>query len=296
MTIWLLGLLMLASLAGLGFRQGAIRVAFSFVGIILGALLAAPLGHLIKPLFPIIGMKDPLLLAFVPPLIVFILISAAFKVAALQVHHKVDVHYKYQTGELRLALWERVHHRLGLCLGLFNGTLYFLLLCWAILALSYWTVQTATADSDPWYLRLINRMGKDLNASGFAKAAKSIDRLPETYYQTADIAALIYNNPLLEARLSRYPAFLDLGQRREFQDLANDKGFTELRQRQEPILNLIKHPAVQGMLENRELMESIHKALVPNLKDLKDYLVTGRSAKFDPEVILGRWQFNLNYT
>ena len=32
MTIWLLALLLLASLAGLGYRQGAIRVAFSLVG------------------------------------------------------------------------------------------------------------------------------------------------------------------------------------------------------------------------------------------------------------------------
>ena len=47
---WLLALVLLASLAGIGYRQGAIRVAFSFVGILMGALLAGPLGKLVKPL------------------------------------------------------------------------------------------------------------------------------------------------------------------------------------------------------------------------------------------------------
>ena len=46
MMFWLLALVLLASLAGVGYRQGAIRVAFSFVGILIGALLAGPLGKL----------------------------------------------------------------------------------------------------------------------------------------------------------------------------------------------------------------------------------------------------------
>ena len=46
MTIWILALLLLAAGAGMGLRQGAIRVAISFVGIIISALLAWPLsGH-----------------------------------------------------------------------------------------------------------------------------------------------------------------------------------------------------------------------------------------------------------
>jgi len=62
MTIWLLALLLLASLAGLGYRQGAIRVGISFVGILLGALLAPPLGHLLRPVLAATGLKNPVLL------------------------------------------------------------------------------------------------------------------------------------------------------------------------------------------------------------------------------------------
>ena len=49
MTIWLLVLLLMASVAAMGYRQGGVRVAFSLVGILLGALLAKPLGKLLKP-------------------------------------------------------------------------------------------------------------------------------------------------------------------------------------------------------------------------------------------------------
>jgi len=47
MTIWILVVILLASLAGLGYRQGAIRVAFSLVGIFVAALLALPLAPLV---------------------------------------------------------------------------------------------------------------------------------------------------------------------------------------------------------------------------------------------------------
>src|SRR5580765_8258871 len=98
MTIWILAILLMASLAGLGFRQGAIRVGCSLIGIIVGALLAPPLGKLIAPMFKAFGLKNPTLLWVLGPFVVFIIISVAFKVAALAVHQKVDVYFKYKTS------------------------------------------------------------------------------------------------------------------------------------------------------------------------------------------------------
>src|SRR5215471_9928809 len=149
MTIWLLALLWLGILAGLGFRQGAIRVAFSLLGILLGVLLAAPLGKLIKPLIMAVGVKNPMILGPLAPLLAFIVISLIFKGIALAVHQKVDVYFKYDAGDLRLALWERLNHRLGLCLGLVNGVLYALVLAFVLYAFSYWTFQIATSETDP---------------------------------------------------------------------------------------------------------------------------------------------------
>ena len=123
MTIWLLTLVLMASVAGVGYRQGGVRAAFSSVGILLGVLLAGPLGKLLKPLLVVLGLKNPTLPWLLGLLIIFLLISISFKVAAFIAHQKVDVHYKYHAGDLRLVLWERLNRRLGLCLGVLNCAL-----------------------------------------------------------------------------------------------------------------------------------------------------------------------------
>ena len=104
MTIWLLAVLILAASAGLGYRQGVIRVAFSLIGIFAAALLAAPVGKLIRLLMVALGVKNVVFLGILPPLIGFVLVSLAFKAAALPVHLKADVYFKYNAGNLRLAL------------------------------------------------------------------------------------------------------------------------------------------------------------------------------------------------
>jgi hypothetical protein len=243
-----------------------------------------------------VGLKNPMILGPLAPLLGFIVISLIFKGIALAVHQKVDVYFKYDAGDLRLALWERLNHRLGLCLGLLNGTVYFILSAWAVYALSYWTVQTGASESNPTTVKVLNRLGEDLGSSGFVKVARAMDRMPDSYYETADIAGLVYNNTLLEARLARYPAFVGLAERQEFQALGKDQSFSEMRQRGEPVLKLLSHPSVQNILGNHELVGEIRKTLVPDLKDLRTFLETGRSPKYESENILGRWMFDVNYT
>jgi uncharacterized membrane protein required for colicin V production len=293
MTIWILALLLLASLAGLGYRQGAIRVAFSLVGILLGALLASPLSGAVKPLVAICGVKSPVLLWLIPPLVVFVIIMVIFKVAALVVHQKVEVHYKYNTGDLLQALWERLNRRVGLCLGLVNGAAYFILLVGAVYPLGYWTYQMAMPESDPKSVRLVNRLGEDLQATGMAKVARALDKNPPEFYAAADVVGLIYRHPLLEARLSRYPAFLGLAERPEFQDLGSDAEFAGLRLKQASVAELLNYPKVQAMLQNPDLQKTIKDTVIPNLGDLQSFLTNGVSARFD-EKILGRWDFDLN--
>ena len=244
MTIWLLAVLLLAALAALGFRQGVIRVLLSFLGIIIGGLLAAPLGHLFKPLVSAVGLKHPVWLALLPPCIGFLLVLTIFKIAGFILHKKVDLHFKYKSGDLQLAMWTRLDHRLGLCLGLFNGAAYLVLVSMSVYLLSYWTVQMATPESDPKGVRLLNQLGEDLQTTGMNKVAVAVNKMPPSFFQAADIVGLIYRNPLLQARLSRYPALLSLAERPEFQDLASDKDFTELEMRQAPIIEMVNYPRV----------------------------------------------------
>jgi hypothetical protein len=296
MMFWLLTLILLASLAGIGYRQGAIRVAFSLVGILFGALLAAPLGRLIKPLVTAFGVKNPILAGALGPLLIFIVVSVIFKVAAFYVHQKVDVHFKYHAGDLRLALWERLNRRLGLCLGLVNALLYLILISFVIYVFGYWTVQLSSADKDPRLMRLVTQLARDLQSTGFAKVARAVDPLPQTWYDAADLAGVIYNNPLCEARLARYPAFLILAERPEFQEMSSDQQFTELLLRPAPIMEILDHPKAQAIIQNPASLKQIWAIVLPDLKDVPNYLVTARSAKYESERILGRWNFNVDIT
>lgn len=296
MTIWLLAIVLVLSLAGLGYRQGAIRVAFSLVGIFIGALLCIPVGKLVAILFKAFGVAHPIVLWLVPPIIAFIVISAIFKGIALAVHHKVEVYFKYKAGDLRLSLWERLNHRLGLCLGVVNGVAYLILISFVIYVISYWTVQMESSGESPKTVRLVTKLGKDLQSSGFIKTARALDRMPPSYYEAADVVGKLYQNPLLEARLSRYPAFLMLGEQAEFQALAKDQTFTEMRTRGDSVSQLYAHGPVQAIAGNPDMLRKIWGIAEPNLKDLDTFLETGKSEKFADEPILGRWNYNLRGT
>ena len=296
MMFWLLTLVLLASLAGIGYRQGVIRVGFALVGILLGALLAGPLSKVVKPLLLALGVKNPVLAWVLAPLVVFLVISILFKVAGFMVHQKVDVHFKYHAGDLRLALWERLSHRLGLCLGLVNGALYLILISFVIYTFGYWTVQMASDDKDPKLVRILNRLARDQQSTGFAKVAWAVSPMKERWYDAADLAGLIYKNPLTQARLARYPAFLGLAERPEFQDMASDSQFTELLLRPAPIMEVLDHPKAQAVTQNPDMLKLIWTTTVPDLKDLPVFLETGKSPKYGSEKILGRWVFNPTVT
>lgn len=294
MTIWILAVLLLASLAGLGFRQGAIRVGFSFFAIVIGAVLAGLLGHPMSKLLSIMGLKDPLLNWALGPVIVFIIISLLVKAGAAVVHQKVDVHYKYHAGDLRLALWERLNHRVGLCLGMLNGAAYLALVAFAIYVVSYPTYQVSSDDQDPAWMRYVNRFGKDLHSTGFVKVARSLDSLPKVDFDMADFGALLYRNPLAEARISSYPGFLALAETPQFQTLGGDREFTDNWQKQAPVMTLLAVPSVQAIRKDPQLLKTIWDTVEPDLSDLKTYLASGRSPKYDPIKILGRWKFDVN--
>ena len=296
MTIWLLALVLLASLAVVGHRQGAIRVAFSLVGIVVAALLAVPLAKLVKPAIGAVGVENPVLAWMIGPFVVFMVVLSGFKIGGLAVHKKVDVHYKYKAGDLRLALFERLNARLGLCLGLVNGLVYLILISFVIHTFSYWTVQMATSEDDPKGVRLLNRMGRDLDSTGMSRVAFAIDGKPKDFYAVADLVGIIFKNPLSEARLSRYPGFISLGFRPEFQELGQDESFKNLRVTQRPIKEVLDHPKAQGIVKNPELLRLIWTTMVPDVEDLRAFLETGKSAKYDSERLLGRWLFDLNGT
>ncbi|NGO38090.1 CvpA family protein [Limisphaera ngatamarikiensis] len=292
MTIWILVLVLLASVTALGYRQGGVRVAFSLVGILLGVWLAIPMSPWMGKVLGWIGVKHPFWAWILPPVLVFWLINGLFKAVAFQVHRKVDVFFKYHAGDLHRALFERLNARLGACLGFVNGTIYTLLVCLGIYMFGYWTTQLGSEEGDPWTMRLFNRLAHDLEETRLHRAVAALDPLPEVYYQAADFVGLLFHNPMLEGRLARYPALLEIAERPELHGFAQDTSWTQLRQSRAPLREVLAHPQMTALMQNLDLLREIWAILEPDLPDLMAYLETGRSPKYEKEPILGTWAFD----
>ncbi len=293
MLIWILGILLFASLGFAGYTLGVIRVAFSFIGLLVASFLAIPLGHIFNSPLSSMGVKNPLLIGALGPFIMFVVILTIFKVTGYAVHRKIDVYYKYKAGDLRMGLWHRLSPRLGACVGMGNATIYLILISLLVYIGSYPTEQVVVNDNTTAPVKWLNKGGRDLQSSGMAKVAASIDPMSESYYKAADIIGLIYHNDLLEARLARYPAFLGLGEKPELQTIAEDKRFAEMRQRQDPFLDILGYGSAQQIINNPTMLQAIWSKVQPNLADLEKYLMTGQSDTFDSEKALGRWTFDL---
>ena len=293
MILWALALILLVCLGTVGYYQGAIRAGFSLVGLLLAAVLAGPLAFVFKGILPVFGLKHPAVLAFVAPALMYLLILILFKSTALVVHKKVDTHYKYQDSDTRRMLFERLNQRLGLCLGLANAAVYFFLLCVVFSVLGYLTVQVASSDKDSFALRWSNRFADSLQKTGMDRAVAPFHPGTEFYFDAVDIVGSIYHTPLLQGSLSSYPVFLTLAEKSEFKALGNDLTFQKFWQEENPTVGgLMNHERVRPLIDDVDLYTNVVAMLGGNLKDLKGYLDTGKSEKYDDEKILGHWDFD----
>ena len=296
MTIWILALVLVASTVGLGYRQGVIRAACSLVGIVFATLLAAPLGRLIQPVLLHVGLPNPTLASLVAPIVAFPVVLILSKVAGGWLHHKSEMHSKHRTSELEHSIWTRLNHRLGACVGVINGTAYLVLITFVIFNFSYWTYQAAGSENEPFTTRMINHLGEDAQSTGLARTAPAVGTLPDNYYRLADLAGLICQNPRVSARIARYPAFLSLLERGDIQQLANDNEFTNAWATQAPMSQILNVPAMQSVLHNNDLLNTVWAVVEPNMDDLTTYLKTGKSPKYDSQPLLGHWDFDARVT
>jgi hypothetical protein len=296
MIIWAIALLLAASLAFAGWCFGVIRAAITFVGLFISLLAARIFAHTVTPLFAHVGVKDPVLAWLLSPVLVFLLALTVMKVIGFTAQRHVNLYFKYKAGDLKLGLWTRLNARLGLCLGFANAIIYMVIISMVIYVLSYSTFQLSSEDNASWMVKLLNEAGHELQSTGMARVAAAVDPMPANYYKAADLAGLLYHNDLLEARLSRYPAFLSMAEQPEFQDIANDKDFAELRQKQPPISEILNHPKLQPIMNNPDELHEIWGILVNNFDDILGFLKTGQSQKYADQKLVGHWDFNLNAT
>ena len=291
MILWLIALFILACVVIVGYYQGALRVAFSFVGLLAAAVLASPVGALLGKILPMVGFKNPLTIAFVSPAIAFLLVAVVFKVVGALVHKKVEAWYKYKASDTHRLLFERMNSRVGAPLGLANGIVYVFAICTFLNAYGYLSLQVAT-DNDSWLTRVANRLSADVQGTGMNRAVAPFMPKSELYYDAADVVADIYHTPLLQNRLANYPPFLLVGEREDFKPLS-DAGFQgDWIKGALTFGGFVNHEKIKPLVENRDIVTNVLAMLSGDLKDLKTYLQSGKSPKYDDEKILGRWAFD----
>ncbi len=288
MLIWILALALLGIFAAIGYYNGAIRTSVLFIGTFIALALAKPMAPLAKSLVPLVGLKNPLWVWFMPQAIVFIVLALVFFGVSFALHRPVALYYKYKTDDIIRLRWERLNHRLGICIGMLTGLVYFFLIAWVVYVAGYLTVQVA-ADENPPTLKYLNQAREDLSKVGLDRTMAALDRVKPRYYQVADIIGLVYQNPILQSRLSKYPPFLTMGERPEFADIANDIEFNKMLLDKASIATILDNPKTQGLIANDALLEELKQV---DLNDLRTYLETGKSPKYSEEKILGRWNLD----
>lgn len=295
MILWILAIILMGCLGLIGYYQGAIRVAFSFVGLLVAAVLALPLAPAIKPLLRLVGVDHPVTLAFVAPFLVYLVILAAFKSGGFALHKKLDTYYKYKVSDTERMLWERVNSRLGICLGLANAFVYLLLISTVAYVVGYFTVQVSTAENASFTVKMANLLADDLQSTKMGKVVSGFVPGSEIYYDAIDVMGDLYKNPLMESRLASYPPFMKLAEEGQFKELGKDKDFQEklwLKQPRPSLGALIGHEKMQPLVGNVDVFTNIMGMLNWDLKDLKTYIETGKTPKYEEEHLLGHWYYD----
>jgi hypothetical protein len=299
MILWLLALVVMVCVGIVGYYQGAIRVACSFVGLLIAAPLAVALSGVMKAILRMAGIDHPVVLAIIAPIIVFVLLMAAVKAGALALHKRADTFYRYKASDTEQLLFERFQHRVGAAIAMANGFIYVVLLSIIFNIWGYFTFQLSTPDDNSTTVNIVNQLAKDIQSTKMAKAISGLVPAPAIYYQAVDILGDIYHNPDLKIRLASYPPFLGLAESSKFVELGNDKSFQELWTKKNPRPRLKafrENESLQPILESTKVYTNILGLLNNDLTDLQTYLETGKSPKYDEEAFVGVWYYDLGAT
>lgn len=290
MIMWIAALVLIVLTAALGYKQGAIRAAFTFIGLIVAALVAIPAGSMFAWLFPLIGFKNPIVPKFGGPIIAFFLISFIFKAIAAVVHRKMEYHFRYHRDDASRAVWEVMYKRVGACVGALNGMVYFLVFALIVAVFGYTTIQIGAAEGDSKVLSFLAKSAEDLKETRMDKVVAAYNPAPEKYFDAADTLGLLHHNRNLLDRLENYPVFAAMGEEPVYQALGADKDLQTMIRNKASFSEILDKASVQEVLTNSDVMTRVMEV---DVKDFKQYLETGVSPKFEKEKLLGRWSYDL---
>ena len=212
MYIWLLVLVLVFGMGGIGYALGSIRSSASFLGAILGLALAGPFGTLIAPLFPKMGTQHPVWLFCLPPFVAFAVVWLILLGAGFALDRPVGLHFKYRTDDATRKGYEALSQAGGLFIGLLTGVILLFAVGKRTVVAGYLTSQTS-AEAEPFPISILNQVRSDMQSAGWDKTFAALDKTPKSFYEIADILGLLFHNPLIHGRAANYPPFLSLAEK-----------------------------------------------------------------------------------
>ncbi|MBN8246298.1 MAG: hypothetical protein J0L84_02505 [Verrucomicrobia bacterium] len=289
MLIWVMALVVVGGLAALGSQLGGIRAGVGFLGALIGLALAPALGGWIAPILPKIGTIQQAWLLILPAVIGFALVWLASIGIGFAAHRPVELHFKYREDDPTRQAFEKTNKAIGLFVGMLTGVCVFLAMGKPVYSRGYLTTQVS-GDAEPSPIGTVNSLRSGMASTGWDKTFAALDRTPAKFNAVSDLLGLIFVNPALTNRLVEYPPFLALFERPEIAEIFTDTDYLKLLQDQAGFTAMINHPRTQGLMANPDVQDVLQKL---DLADLKSYLETGKSPKFDDERLLGRWRTDM---
>jgi hypothetical protein len=292
MTIWILAVLLLALGGAIGVALGAVRAMVCLIGLFLGALLAVPIGMLLGPLISMVGLANPVWAMILPPLVFLLIVGLVFLGVSFFVHRPIALHYRYKADDYHRRAWERMNQRLGVIPGLLSALILLLVIGVFIYVSGYVTLTFAQEEGEPFSVRMVSALRKDMTSSGFDKVIAPLDPAPAKFYEVVDLAGFIYSNlPRIRERMANYPPFYAMMEQPEVQDFLSDKEYQDMLNKKALFVELFQNPRTTFLVVGLASMPHIQNL---DLKDLRAYLEKGKSPKFDSLQILGTWELDVD--
>lgn len=293
MTIWVLAVFLFVIVGALGRQIGGIRMGISLLGGLVALFVAGPLAPHLRTVLGAVGMKDPVQVWALAAPLAFVAVCLVFNSLAVGTYIKVSGYYKFRAPDDVRMRWERIDSATGLSLGVCAGTVYLIAACAYVFHVGYFTRQIESPTDNAIWLKLVNKMHSDLNASKFDRVATGVGQASPKFFQSADALGLLYHNAELQERVLEYPQFLSAAEQGEFQAVFTNETFKVLLPAKTNAALILKDPTFRPLLAHPEMQRHADEL---DTTDLLAFLRTGKSEKYAKLPLVGRWQVDITAT
>ena len=288
MTIWILGVVLIAGLAALGRQIGSIRMGISLIGAIVAYVATIFLAPLLAPHLESVGVKNPVTAWWLGPLVVYLLVFLFMNGIAQGVYMKVKVFFDYRAKEDARIRFERMDTNVGLGLGIANGCVLLCIVSVPIYVAGYITTQFSS-EEDPFIYNIVSKARKDLTSTGMDKIASALAPKTDELFLMADTAALIYHNPSVQEFLKDYPEFYTWYESETFMARL-DGDFGTMVTGKGGLGNILAHETALELMGDFDFMSKIQGL---DYADLQEFIRTGVSPKYQDDPLVGKWRIDI---